>query len=399
MKRVLLPFCVLVAASNAFGVKGKRTVGRRRVDQDISNAAACIDETVTTARKLHKGQILVPSSTNDETQFDTACVACPVVVPPSNDGEKWQLYYYGNAGQWNDGSKGFLPTGWVGLAESEDGIHWEKVVGPLENGAIFAPSDNADDWDSVHIGVGDVVRVSRNELHMYYFGGSSEETQLGPAGVVTGLRMRIGRAKSVDGGRTWERMGTVLNYDPSEGLFASWPRIIPGKNRFQKWRMIYHSFDGRQWKIYGAKSSDKGKTWKRTGLILEGSEDGFDAMGTGTRGVTAWRGGHLMIYEGVNSEGSFSLGAAFDRNGRGKFEKIQDIAGCQEPGGPILKPGAGAMGPWTSLVVGTPYPVSMPDGSLRLYHVAKASQEEGHSIGLVVSDSGDISPGSWRAAN
>lgn len=91
------------------------------------------------------------------------------------------------------------------------------------------------------------------------------------------------------------------------------------------------------------------------------------------------------------------LGAAYccDKgNAEFEWEKIHNIEGCQQPGGPILEPGIGAMGLWTSTVVGTPYVVRMQDGSLRLYFVGKAG-DEGHSIGCTCSESGDISPGSW----
>ena len=61
----------------------------------------------------------------------------------------------------------------------------------------------------------------------------------------------------------------------------------------------------------------------------------------------------------------------------------------------VLEPGVGAMGDWTALVVGTPCVVSMPDGSLRLYHCAKKNADSSMSIGLLVSESGNAGPSSW----
>ena len=156
------------------------------------------------------------------------------------------MYYYGNDGTWNHGVKSFLPTGWVGLAESTNGIDWIKVDPPpnndndinLKKGSVFGPSADVNEWDSIHVGVGDVVRLPNGELHMYYFGGSNEKVSFGPGGgpvggaaappaSIQGLRMRIGRARSLDNGRTWERMGAaVLDHDDEEGIFASWPRLI-----------------------------------------------------------------------------------------------------------------------------------------------------------------------------
>jgi hypothetical protein len=327
------------------------------------------------------GPILSPSLPSDPNPFDTGCVANPVVLPPSDENEKWQCYYYGNSGSWKDGIDCFLPTGWCGLAESDDGIRWTKIPGTLEGGSILAP-EGGDAWDGVHLGVGDVIRVRPGELHMYYFGGSAENVMR------VGIRMRIGRAKSLDGGRTWEKMGLVLDYDESEGLFASWPRIIVPEGNNGPWRMIYHAFNGQKWRVFGAESSDCGDTWTRTGLLLQGGEKetSFDSQGIGTRSVARWRDGMLMIYEGVGGDPmAHRLGAAYcnDRDGGLEWTKL-------ESGAPIIEPGNAPLGPWTSQVVGTPYLVAMPDGSLRLYYCAKQGPEAKMAIGVVISDTGDI---------
>jgi len=385
----------LLEPPGCFFSGSKRSIGSIKVTS--SDSTSCNNR-----RVFEPGQILLPSTEEDPTQFDTACVVNPVVVPPSNSYERWQLYYYGNFGHWKDGTKGFLPTGWCGLAESDDGIHWTKVVGQRERGAIFAPSDDPAAWDSVHVGVNDVLRIGDKELHMYYFGGSSE--QVAELGGFTGVRMRIGRAKSSDNGRTWTRLGMVLDYDESEGLFASWPRIIleSTKATSDKWQMVYHAYDGSKWRVFGATSTDQGESWTRKGLLLEGEadEESFDFNGIGTRAVAApWKGGALMIYEGVNKKGGHSLGAAFcsDATGDGTWEKVGDLDGCSQLGGPIASPGEGCMKSWTSTVVGTPYLVPMPDGTLRLYHCGRAG-DEGHSIGLQISESGGVSPDCWSPA-
>ena len=343
------------------------------------------------AIKMEPGQILIPSYENPG-RFDAACAANPVVLPPSKDGDKWQLYYYGNAGTWSNGKPGFLPTGWCGLAESEDGLEWTKIDGASENASIFGPSEKPEDWDSLHVGVGDVLHMGDGELHMYYFGGSNESVNLGPAGDIAGIRMKIGKAVSTDNGRTWERQGVCLGIDENEGLFCSWPRILILSD--DDWKMFYHSFNGNVWRVFGAQSVDKGRTWTRTGLVLKGDDQNFDSAGIGTRAVTSYRDGWLMVYEGVDAEGTHRLGASVSSNAE-DWEKLENILGCQQAGGPIAEPGVGAMGTWTSTVVGTPYLVTLPDGSLRLYHVARTG-EEGHSIGCIVSESGDVAPSSWK---
>lgn len=347
--------------------------------------------------------ILTPSSSSSDDQqqqgtqlqFDVGCVANPVILPPhpSDENGEWQCYYYGNAGSWNGDRKCFLPTGSSGLAISkDDGISWTKVVGQEEDGSILSPSANGSGkWDEVQTGVGDVVRINKDELHMYYFGGSDEALSFGP-GSIEGFRMRIGRAKSFDNGRSWTKDdGYVLDYDESEGVFASWPRIIASDDDDQPWAMYYHSFDGQKWRVYRAESNDKGDTWERTGLILEGgeSEDDFDFSGIGTRSVVKWRDGFLMIYEGVDKASKHRLGAAFSKDGK-VWSKMND-------GKPILEPFKGPMGEWTKQVIGTPFVVNMPDGSLRLFHCAKDGPDGKMAIGVVVSESGDIGPECWTA--
>jgi len=368
------------------------------------------------------GPVLKPSSQSEPIQFDSKCVANPVVLPPSvTNTTKWQMYYYGNPGTWAGGIKGFLPTGWTGLAESEDGIHWTKVRGNEEGGSILAPTGNPKDWDGVHLGVGDVIRINENELHMYYFGGSGETISKGPLWLkaastlrlINGMRMSIGRARSVDGGRTWERMGMVLEGIEEEGLFASWPRIMrPAPSETGKpWKMLYHAFNGQRWAAFGATSWDQGETWKRDGMLLgPGDNDSWDSTGVGTRAVARTSSGDwLMVYEAVGGgKGLFSQFTGAHRFGlarladvsgigSGKWEKDTALTGV--PGGPILEPGVAPLEPWTSLVIGTPYLVPMEDGSLRLYFCSRKDFDMGMSIGLVVSDSGGVSPSSWRSVS
>lgn len=333
--------------------------------------------------------ILKPSEEESEVTFDVGCVANPVIIPPVNgdEGGEWQCYYYGNAGSWNKGHKFFLLTGATGLAVSNDGGQsWTKIVGSEEGGSILAPSEEG--WDSVQTGVGDVVRIDEKELHMYYFGGSEEAIAMGPGSIV-GFRMRIGRAKSKDNGRTWTKdKGYLLDVDESEGLFASWPRVVTSDT--SPWKMFYHSFDGTKWRVYGAESVDRGDTWKRIGLVLEGgfSNDDFDFAGIGTRAVTLWRGSLLMIYEGVDESSIHRLGAALYDETKTQWKKLND-------GLPILEPGKGPLGKWTKQVIGTPYVLSLPDGSLRLYHCGKDGPDGKMAIGVVASETGDIAPACW----
>lgn len=359
------------------------------------------------------GPVLVPPSSSSIV-FDSACVANPVVLAPlTTKTNKWQMYYYGNPGSWANNTKGFLPTGYLGLAESTDGIHWERVIGNEDYGSILAPTGREEDFDGLHLGIGDVIRVGDGELHMYYFGGSFERISFGGpnAPPSQGLRMRIGKARSTDCGRSWERMGQVLDYDPSEGFFASWPRIIlpENDNDGESWRMLYHAFNGTRWAAFEAASCDRGETWKRGDgkmAIGPGDPEGWDGSGVGTRAVVRTKDGELvMVYEAVSGEGGVFGGR--HRLGLARWEEndddvgggvwVKDTAITGVPGGPILDGGVEPLQPWTSLVIGTPFLVAAEDGSMRLYYCSKRDNDMSMSIGLVESTSGKFDPSSWKA--
>ena len=342
---------------------------------------------VCTVHGLTTAPLLGPSGVAG--RFDSAGVVAPVVLPPETADESWLMIYYGTTGQWADPeAKPFLPTGRCGLATSPDGLEWTRVDGALDGAATFAPAEDLDAWDGLHVGVGDVVRGEDGNLIMFYLGGSREAAAPMPAGI----RMQIGRATSADGGRSWLRDGDepVLRLDESEGLFASWPRILraPG----QPWRMIYHSFDGNAWRVFTATSDDAGKTWTRpegTGPLLgPGPPGSFDAKGVGTRAIAPQDGGWVMVYEGVDdADGTHRLGAARSTDDGASWTKLD----C----GAVLEPG-GAAGEWTTQVVGTPFLLPTASGGLRLYHCGKATPKDGMCIGCLESATGDVSPDAWR---
>ncbi|KAL3902478.1 MAG: hypothetical protein SGPRY_012054, partial [Prymnesium sp.] len=301
----------------------------------------------------------------------------------------WRCFYYGNDGTWADEQvKPFIPTGSCGMATSVDGISWDPVAH-----STFGPNPEKGAWDSLHVGVGDVMWEEGEEgqtgkLVMYYFGADAQHIEGGPP--VQGLRMRIGRAVSSDGGLSWEREGApVLEEAAEEGLFASWPRVLSPKETGGPWRMLYHAFDGSKWRAFSARSED-GKRWDREGSILgPGPAGSFDERGVGTRCVAPWRGKLLMVYEGVEAaSGMHQLGCALSEDGGASWSKMDGI-------NPILSPG-GAGGRWTSLVVGTPYLVPLEGGGLRLYFCAKEAEPDEMCIGALESVSGELSSDAWQ---
>lgn len=75
------------------------------------------------------------------------------------------------------------------------------------------PSEDPSDWDSVHIGVTDVIpRPEEGGYAMHYLGGGTDAVELSTApgmGPLVGFRMCSGAATSGDG-ITWERLGDPL---------------------------------------------------------------------------------------------------------------------------------------------------------------------------------------------
>lgn len=163
--------------------------------------------------KLLDGRVLYPKDAG-EGWFDAKTAAMPVVLPPSEgQSDVWKMWYYGREGEkWWQGNPAFLPTGATGYAESKDGLKWTRVKGPLPGGAVMEPSEDAAEWDSVHIGVTDVIRREEGGYVMHYLGGGSEAVELSTApgmGPLVGFRMCSGAATSEDG-IIWKRSGAPL---------------------------------------------------------------------------------------------------------------------------------------------------------------------------------------------
>ncbi|CAL1126331.1 unnamed protein product [Cladocopium goreaui] len=291
--------------------------------------------------------------------WDARNSASPVVKPPTEPNGQWRMWYYGRAGtEWAKGLKAFLPTGRIGCATSSDGLKWRRCKGPLEGGAVLDPSEDA--FDSVHVGVGDVVQLPNGTLWMYYFGGGLDGLPN------QGIRMQIGLATSEDGLK-WQRAEggqPVLSPGDEEdfdALFVAWPRVLPpwltkGVKGIPKnqWYMSYHTakFEstGLRWTA-GAAFSPDGIHWKKAGPVLGPSSSGsWDSCGVGVRHLVVKENALTMLYEAVDDRGDHACGLAYSEDG--VVWQRQDVPG-RAAGGPILQKGED--GDWDSRVVGTPY--------------------------------------------
>jgi len=359
------------------------------------------------------GRVLTPGSSGDGW-WDGRCAAMPIVLPPTTTRVKWKCFYYGRpADKWNADLPAFLPTGISGLAESDDGLNWSRVAGPLEAGAILRPSDDPGAFDHVHLGMTDVFPLPGGSYAALYFGGSAEEVSLGMGpGPIKGFKMRPGAATSRDGrGLVWERIGHNPLLDVGEegawdSNFCSWPRALPldPSRPDGEWLMTFHalmppgadSASAPRWAVGAALSQAghglKGYT-KLDGPVLRGGPPGsFDEAGIGTRHVVhAPEGdGLVMVYEGVGADGRHRLGLATSDDGRA-WAKVEGVG--PDSGGPIFEGAPPEEDAWDNGNVGTPWVVALPDGRWRLYYVGTSSKGRAVAIGAAEAD--ELLSASW----
>ena len=293
------------------------------------------------------GRVLHPGS-EGSGWWDARTTAMPVVLPPdaSAGRSKWLMFYYGRATDaWNKGHPAFLPTGSSGLAESEDGLRWSRVRGPLDDGAVMHPSLETGAYDEVQLGVTDVLPKEEGGFVMHYLGGSAERISLSTApgaGPLVGFRMRCLAAESADGLHWQRRPEPVVDVgEPPawDSNFASWPRALPvdPSNPAGEWLVTYHALQPaeeprvpglqRLWALWQQRAPFSPQPrWaagaaiagryglgpvRKLGKVLEGGGVGaWDERGVGTRHVLHHDGCMFMLYEGVDASGVHAIGPA-----------------------------------------------------------------------------------------
>ena len=329
------------------------------------------------------GLVLAPGL---EGWWDSERVSAPQVLR-CPDGS-WKMWYYGRDASFDREIN--LPTGRCGLANSADGIHWERVRGSLTMGAVFEPSTDPSLFDCAHVGVSDVSYLD-GLYWMWYFGGDRTIVNAGNF-QAKGLQMRPGCAVSRDG-INWVRLvgsyqGAFLDLGKAfefDALFCGWPKVL--RDSDGSWKLYYHTLNMELGFLVGLAVSTDGFRWEKVGQILGAGQPGsFDERGIGTRHVLKINDQYVMFYEGVNGSGYHSIGVATSEDGIHwiKYEG-------EEPGGPVFRHAQPGSGRWDARAVGTPCVVPLDDGSFRMYYIG--ANEGGydelssqHQIGLAVSD-------------
>jgi hypothetical protein len=301
----------------------------------------------------------------------------------------WRMWYYCRDHAYDRPAPGTLGSGRVAMATSKDGMDWTRVDGPAGLGAVFAPSDVPEDFDSSHVGLTDITRGA-GEWLMWYFGGSAQLHDTGGRlGAMPGIALRPGLARSVDG-LNWTRVrGTTQSgalVDIDQGMvYAAWPNVFDGGGRMI---MQYSapiiglghydtrsatSYDGHNWTKHGAMVwADGFKPWDCTGMITR--------QVLPNPGLPAKR--FVMIYTGTDEAHARSVAAAHSDDGM-TWEHLGD--------GPIF--GVGHPDAWDCTGVAATRMVAA-NGKLHLYYYGFQSlgnDGKPRGIGLAVSETGSLS--------
>ncbi|WP_446831677.1 hypothetical protein [Candidatus Foliamicus sp.] len=315
----------------------------------------------------------------------------------NDEDQSWWMWYYARDNNYPEGVAPAFGTGRIALAKSADGIAWQRYKGPLTGGAIMDWSSNPEDFDSTHLGSGDVLRHNDEWLLWYFGGDSTTPRELGGHAVpesyqFKGYRCRPGVARSSDG-ISWTRIRGAATggaaVDIGDNIYGAFPNGIHDGNRFL---MYYTTLSPRifYWETKVAESTDL-VNWRVLGNIQWSSDPArWELGGSNTRHILPnpdssgrrW----LMVYTALDARlPGFPrvIGAAESDDGLLWHRKYND---------PILH-----MGPLHNFDSGgVAYPQLIPhdDGRLFMYYYGFANtlntNEPTRGIGLAISESGRL---------
>lgn len=193
-----------------------------------------------------RGAVMDPST--DRASFDSSHVGVGEIQRTEGGFEMW--YFGGDNASMQFGAvrmRGFPLR--IGRARSRDGLHWQRVAGPMRGAVLDVGPAGAVDAGSV--GWPQVLKIRGDLWRMYYHTVSRE------------IGFAVCAAESDDQGRSWRRLGVVLGRG-APGQFdvagASTRQVL---RRGDRYVMLYEGWgaDGRP--SIGIADSDDGLQWRR----------------------------------------------------------------------------------------------------------------------------------------
>jgi hypothetical protein len=224
--------------------------------------------------------------------------------------DRYLMWYYGRDRNYRSDAPPTLASGRIGVAQSKDGLAWQRIEGPGPLGSVLDHGARASDFDYLHIGLTDVTR-HQDEWWMWTFGGGMDVIQAPTGPTAAGYRMRAGLATSRDGLHWTKRpaetpTGGLIDYDPDDA-FAAWPNGLHESGRMILFYTAVKLNARGPFRSLRAVSEDGGKNWTKEGaLVFEGETPVWEELGIMTRQVIEnplGEGGKLlMIYTALEKD-------------------------------------------------------------------------------------------------
>lgn len=218
---------------------------------------------------------------------DDARVGGPVVRWDPAAG-LWRMWYYCRSNRFTAGMAPAFGSGDIATAVSPDGKRWQRIDGPLREGAVMVPSAAREAFDSTHLATGDVIRHGQEWLMVYHAGNHEIPQDTDPEYRFPGYVLRLGIARSTDGIH-WSRMpgkasGGAIFEVPEGDVYAAFPNMLHDGKRF----IVQYTTVDREGRWYRTRiiSSTDLVDWKSEGdLAWEHDPLPFEGGGIITRDV------------------------------------------------------------------------------------------------------------------
>jgi len=186
----------------------------------------------------------------------------------------------------------------IGIAISQDGVHWGRIEGDSPNGSVIEPDDK-----ELYCAWPDVIKLDTKMYVMHYSTLTNPNKQ-----------KCIHSAISEDGFK-WEKQGSCITPSIEEdesGVARSHVMYDYSKKQFT---MFYDGVSAKDNKhrIFAAVSSDGINDWKKLGVILDlpNDDDAWDGHGiSNPHAIELDDGSIRMYYIGQDTNGNTALGVA-----------------------------------------------------------------------------------------